>query len=54
VLQTPRYGRVKIRKYVRDELDGQLSDDIELESSRAGKGMDKPPLVWRQFLNQGL
>lgn len=51
MLQTPRRGRVKIRKYVRDELDGQVSDDIELESSCAGKGVDKPPLVWRQFLN---
>jgi len=53
VLQLPWRGCVKIRKYVRDELYGQTSDDVELEGSRVGARLDEPPLVWRQVLDQG-
>jgi hypothetical protein len=51
-LQSPRRGCIKIRKYVRDKLHGQSSDDVELEGSCASKRLDEPPLVWRQLLNQ--
>lgn len=51
-LQSPGRGCIKIRKYVRDKLHGQLSDDVEPKGSCAGKRLNEPPLVWRQLLNQ--